>query len=727
MSGRFWKWAAIVVFVATMSVMGFYLFTRADLAEADQWASVIGAFIGLSSLAVGLGMFTDRREPSTSTPASPEETIAAAKNALTVMVARQWRTEATIRALDDPEPIPITWHLVDDAAMMDHPRLVGEHLLTFTGSSDQIPKLANAFRRLRRRRLVITGGPGTGKTTLAIQLLQHLVSSGRDEADPVPVLVPVNGWDTTAHPRLHDWLAARLPLDYPALTAPQFGTGAVKALLDHGHILPILDGLDEIPEHARTQVISALNRWLTDSDSFILTSRTTEYDHAIKQVGDVLNAAAVITPALIAAADAETYLRTCLPPVPRHDWIPIWAALHKASHPGLSQLTETALGLWLIRTVYITPVADPTPLTGPLAQQETTLRAHLFDHLIAAVINNRPPSSDPAEHFRPRTAWNPNHARDHLAYLARILQDRDTYDLAWWQLAQHTIPHAGQRRITWQSRLMFGLVAGLTFGLMVGLAVGLAAGLTFGLTFGLVFGLAAGLRVDAWFTETPGYANLHLSERTADLAKWLRYGLTIGLVIGLPGGLAFGFLGKLPGGPAVGLTYGLAIGLVFGLTSGVLKWAEQSASFTVAITPPTSWKADRTLTLLRVITLGLAVGFIFGLTTGLTIEAAGLTTGPMAGLTVGLAAGLPIGLVTGLISGNHHAWLAHAIAVRRLTKRGHLPRKLMAFLDDAHRLGLLRTVGPIYQFRHAELQDHLAALPPPSSTAVTPRSTKNAT
>ena len=33
----------------------------------------------------------------------------------------------------------------------------------------------------------------------------------------------------------------------------------------------------------------------------------------------------------------------------------------------------------------------------------------------------------------------------------------------------------------------------------------------------------------------------------------------------------------------------------------------------------------------------------------------------------------------------------------------------MPFLDDCHSLGLLRAVGPIYQFRHAELQDHLAA------------------
>jgi hypothetical protein len=44
---------------------------------------------------------------------------------------------------------------------------------------------------------------------------------------------------------------------------------------------------------------------------------------------------------------------------------------------------------------------------------------------------------------------------------------------------------------------------------------------------------------------------------------------------------------------------------------------------------------------------------------------------------------------------------------------GHrLPLRLMRFLDDAHRLGLLRAVGPTYQFRHAELQDHLAEVDP---------------
>jgi hypothetical protein len=39
----------------------------------------------------------------------------------------------------------------------------------------------------------------------------------------------------------------------------------------------------------------------------------------------------------------------------------------------------------------------------------------------------------------------------------------------------------------------------------------------------------------------------------------------------------------------------------------------------------------------------------------------------------------------------------------------------MEFLDDAHRLALLRTAGSVYQFRHAELQDRPAK---PGETAV---------
>ena len=43
------------------------------------------------------------------------------------------------------------------------------------------------------------------------------------------------------------------------------------------------------------------------------------------------------------------------------------------------------------------------------------------------------------------------------------------------------------------------------------------------------------------------------------------------------------------------------------------------------------------------------------------------------------------------------------------------PWRVMPMLEDCLRLGLLRTVGPVYQFRHAALQDHLARRPPAPS------------
>jgi hypothetical protein len=74
--------------------------------------------------------------------------------------------------------------------------------------------------------------------------------------------------------------------------------------------------------------------------------------------------------------------------------------------------------------------------------------------------------------------------------------------------------------------------------------------------------------------------------------------------------------------------------------------------------------------------------------------------------------GLGAGLLGALVAGRHHAWLACTLT---LLTQSQLPRKLIPFLEDMHRLGLLRTVGPVYQFRHAELHDHLAAPTSPST------------
>ena len=142
---------------------------------------------------------------------------------------------------------------------------------------------------------------------------------------------------------------------------------------------------------------------------------------------------------------------------------------------------------------------------------------------------------------------------------------------------------------------------------------------------------------------------------------------------------------------------GLLSGLGFVFVLGLIRWVEHPTPATTARSPRSTWQADRNLTLIRTIS-GLLIGSlvaVIGLRDVLTWDTA-------------LVGGLVLGLLFGLMLGSHHAWLAYKLTIPRLATRGRLPLRAMNFLDDAHRLGLLRTEGPFYQFRHVELQQHLA-------------------
>jgi hypothetical protein len=67
-------------------------------------------------------------------------------------------------------------------------------------------------------------------------------------------------------------------------------------------------------------------------------------------------------------------------------------------------------------------------------------------------------------------------------------------------------------------------------------------------------------------------------------------------------------------------------------------------------------------------------------------------------------------LVVGLVGGLAYpkTWAA-SLAFAQLARRWRTPLRLMRFLEDARKRDVLRTVGPVYQFRHARLQDRLAA------------------
>ncbi|TDD87307.1 NACHT domain-containing protein [Actinomadura rubrisoli] len=729
-NGRaWWPWLAVLAAVAGVLALAAVTFApltgRDGLQISANRAQLTGGFLLAAAvpLVLALRWAGQRSRELRAEPTS--DALQGALGTLADQVAWQWKEEARLRSLGTPFPIPVRWRTpapgAHTPAIMDHFDLIdpgGD--VGWRVSSADIAVLTDRFRRTPRRRLVILGGPGSGKTTLALQLLRHLLATRDQHPDePVPVLLPVADWDTVQFPRLHDWLVDRLRRDYPALRSPELGTDIVRALTERGHILPILDGLDEVSPPAQAKVIRELKRALDGEEQLVLTSRTTEFTAAMD--GDVVNSAAVLEPLPLSPAVAADYLTHCLQPAPQPAWQQILTALRNTPPAGpaargpaaaLADVAATPLGLWLVRTAYTARDADPTPLTDPARfPAAAELRAHLFAEVIPRLIETRDPSKirgpsgNPAQPFLPRRRHSPAQVRLWLGYLAHHLTHAPTSvgggtrDFAWWRLAATTQAITRTTRIL--LALLTALTLGLAFGVPVGLAFGTVAGLTYGLVGGIMAGLTAGLEAGKWAKESPGHADPHI-RRSAEMSNNLAGGLTAGLTFGLTAGLA----GGLTGGLAGGLAGGFAFGLVGGLTIGVLRWVETSAQAEHATTPMSSWRADRTLNLLRIATNGLAGGLTGGLVIGL---AAGLAFGLAAELAFGLAGGLTFGLGARLAFGTHRAWLAYLVATRRLAKAGLLPRRLMPFLDDCHRLGLLRAVGPIYQFRHAELHDHLAA------------------
>ncbi|MEV0374418.1 hypothetical protein AB0I10_32285 [Streptomyces sp. NPDC050636] len=121
---------------------------------------------------------------------------------------------------------------------------------------------------------------------------------------------------------------------------------------------------------------------------------------------------------------------------------------------------------------------------------------------------------------------------------------------------------------------------------------------------------------------------------------------------------------------------------------------------TSSIEPTALLRSDRStfITVAFTFTFAVAVALVSGLGGGL---------GHGGGLGGGLGLGIEVGLGLGLLKST---WPYFVMARVYLVVRRKAPRALMSFLQDAHEhRGVLRQVGPVYQFRHIDLQRHLAA------------------
>ncbi|MFF4421047.1 NACHT domain-containing protein [Streptomyces sp. NPDC001549] len=266
------------------------------------------------------------------------------------VVLAQWRQEAALRGLLEPDPIPVRWRATSDAELADHAERTGR---PGEASTADLASFADAFSHPQRRRLVVLGGPGSGKSSFAVLLVIKLLQR-MDVGDPVPVLLPLASW-RPAEEHLTGWLERQLLREYPYLER-----GTVRELLARNRVLPVLDGLDELPAAERPNALRALNTALAAGIALILTCRTEDYRMAVHSAS-VLREAAVVEADPLTAAQAAQYLLRSATPQQQERWHPLADALRNDPSCPAAEVLKVPLMLWLCRTAYAHPRPGELP------------------------------------------------------------------------------------------------------------------------------------------------------------------------------------------------------------------------------------------------------------------------------------------------------------------------------------------------------------------------------
>jgi NACHT domain len=352
-------------------------------------------------------------------PVASEDAATVAEK-LASEVRRQWEREAAIRLLSQPAPIAVRWSLTGRPVRAMAVAVTGSDLSEdrYLWLDGDVADISVVFRQMPSLHLLILGEPGAGKTVLSMLLLLDLLAH-REANDPVPVMLSLSSW----HPGIPIgvWIRQRLVEDHPFLA--RLPVDNLSQLISNGRILPILDGLDELPRDVRVTAVEAIDRAIPRGRPIVVTSRSEEYEELVIETGSHLTRAAVVEIEPVGVRAALEFLRSAQ--IEDQDrWHSVETYLTGNANDPLAQVLSTPLMLFLLRAVYSSPASNPTELLDRSRfPDRLSLEEHLLDGMIPAVYAQ-------ANHRR----YTPTQAGRWLSFIATRMGHRRSRDLSWWYL-----------------------------------------------------------------------------------------------------------------------------------------------------------------------------------------------------------------------------------------------------------------------------------------------------
>jgi hypothetical protein len=378
-------------------------------------------------------------------------------------------------------------------------------------------------------RLVILGEPGYGKTVAALLLVGHVNGKADAPGHAVAELFSLAEWYRwhAVHEEdpLDAWLADQLVATYPDLPR-----AVADGLVEAGLVLPILDGLDEVPATDRAACRAAIEAYAGRSEPlrpFVLTCRAREY----QELGDWASADRQVILVGLASEQVAEVLK-----VPAAQW-PGWAVVRdrvSAGDQNLCELFRSPLRLGIALQAYRSQ--DPLALVGLSLD---AAKQNLWEALLG-------PGGTPFN------GASPAEVRSWLRFLAVGMRRQNRQRFWLHELYLYAPEGDYLRRPSIQVGAGVGVISGLvalTFGLIDGLRRGLVDGLGFGLGGGLLGvqvirvrgGRAMLSAVAGWRARVRAVKDRLLTTVMTGLA----IGLALGLIVGLRGGLIDGLIGGL--------------------------------------------------------------------------------------------------------------------------------------------------------------------------------------
>ncbi|WP_287257116.1 NACHT domain-containing protein [Moorena sp. SIO4E2] len=247
-------------------------------------------------------------------------------------------------------------------------------------------------------KLLILGAPGSGKTTMLLDLAKDLIKSAQQQPNqPIPIIAELSDWKDNKQP-IDEWLAANLKFRY---NLPEAIT---QEWITTGQLLPLLDGLDELGLERQKLCVQQLNQFLKDVLQVVVCCRQEEY----KAGEQILEMRGAICLQPLTDQQIENYLKrlNC-----RH----LWPGIQQDSD-GLLELARMPLLLHLI------PLAYPDGLKrvgrhfkDPKAKEDyhNECRQRLFEDYIDRKLKE----------YHNRRGYSEEETRRWLGWLAKRLKE----------------------------------------------------------------------------------------------------------------------------------------------------------------------------------------------------------------------------------------------------------------------------------------------------------------